>query len=174
MTKFIYILPLICSLSCFGQAESKEEFLSEVFKTIYSEDKYDLLDTADNYVFDYIDSFQLIPTTKGIIDSSTLSQLIASSEKSVSEKWGRFGVHNIHRISKKSRRYIQVLHNYRGIGIKRGVKWCSNPLFNDDHSYAMIRTGRICGQSCGDSCVYFFKRINGKWELILKTFCVIV
>jgi hypothetical protein len=131
-----------------------------------------LLDTAQAYSFDFLDSASILPDVNGIIAVYIISQIIVNATKSKSEKWDCSRLNNTKCTEIKSKWYTHLMKEM--VNVEHQVLFMSNPVFNNDSSYAMIRMGRICGRSCGDSCVYFFKKVNGKWKKIIKTGCVII
>jgi len=172
--KFLLYSLLLCGLTSFAQVETKEHFVHEVLQqTSYSYSrKIWLQDTAQGWGhFDFIDSTGILGSdVKQAIPDTAMDQIIANCSKSYSEKWGSIGDIKVVYIGSD-----KVLRQKRGTSMyKHESVFISNVVFDNGHTFAMVRIGRTCGKYCGDSCVYLFKKTDNKWRLISKTGCIIV
>lgn len=169
-----HVLPFICWLSSFGQFETKEEFVNKIFsQTPYSTwGKVYFSDNASGWGrFDYIDSTIInIPAVLDSIPQSSFSEIVANCGNSFSEKWKSMPGMKI--VNVNSRRFRKQRH--RSLMYKRSWVFISNIVFDNSRDYAMVRMGKVCGITCGESDVYFFKRVDKEWQLVLKVGRVII
>jgi len=165
----VYLLPFFCYLPGFGQVETKEQFVNEILNqtSYYSKQTIFLSDTARGWeAFDMIDSASMMfPPLIDSIPGAVLSQIIANCSTSVSERWR--GMPHIKVVKTNSRKFKKMVHG--SFMYKRASLFVSNVVFDNSRNFAMIRIGSVCGQYCGASDIHFFKKVDGKWKLLLKT-----
>ena len=170
MKTLLYILLLLFSTNCFGQTETKEDFVNEVYIVKVSDTvkSYPLSKEASRLFWLNIEALR--KETREVIDSSSLEQMIYKALKdTLDEEWNfqqlRTAKYEDWRpaLIKKSKRNFVLL--------ERTYYYFSKPIFNDLHTLAMITLSYHCGHLCGDGCVYVFKKINGHWIKIAETNC---
>jgi|GEM_PF-6372502 len=175
LRRLSYIVLFFCCQHCFAQPETKEQFVTEILAETpfsFGEQKVYLSDTARGWgKFDHVDSLSILnPQVNKNIPDSVLSRIITNCSFSASKKWG--SIPDIKVVNTRSGKFTKLK---KGTDIyRRQSFFMSDVVFDDSRTYAMIRAGRICGRYCGDSCVYFFRKVDNKWRLLLKTGCVIV
>ena len=154
MKKLICILPLLCCVNCFGQTETKESFVNEVFKYFsHASDSYNyLLQNAGRIWNDmkgdseYIGKLIPVEVTKKIFGRIAVDTL--------NEKWDcdlLIGA--------------KCLDNISTIPEGSCYNFLSKPIFDDKYQYCIIKEGSFLKSfiTRGGSCLWLFIKKNGKW-----------
>lgn len=165
----LFAILLTLPLPGHGQVETKEHFLAEVFEqTPYASwKKVYLEDTARGWMpLSFSDTFELLsPVVSKNIPDSSVRQIMANANQNESEKWGKIAHIKIVDLSawrfNKTKRHSSIY--------KIETAFISNVVFDNRQHYAMVRMGRRYGKYCGGSDLYFFKKVNNKWEMIFTT-----
>ena len=197
--KNLLILAMICSFNCLGQLETKEDFVNQVFGTVYQATKfYYLYDKADNIRFiDTSELYAMRNEFKYKIQPNTLGELFNNAKQNNIDTFWNFPkllnakpfnndsikIKSLFqsivfvkkgwseaRISRQSKK--QNKRQERKIkNIGGALYYFSSPVFDNLHEYAIISLSHHCGNLCGGGCLYLFKKIKGKWENIGETKC---
>jgi len=195
MKKIFTILALLSASPCFAQTETKESFVNQVCTTVVTDTTrpYYLsqgargiqLDTADlfNIRVDmpekaladiFVQMLRNLPQsdTAQVWDFSKLANAIPynndsvrilyifNSELVVKQGWSK------RRIKKEWKKHELAQKQAGG-----NLYTFSAPVFDAYYQYAAIRLRSYCGSLCANVCIYFFKRINGRWEKVGATGC---
>lgn len=56
-----------------------------------------------------------------------------------------------------------------GFETKETYIYFSIPIFNKSRNLAWIKTGLVCGKTCGEGRTLILQKIKGKWKIIKKT-----
>jgi hypothetical protein len=197
--KKLLMLILICQLNCFGQIETKEDFINQIFPTVYAAHKfYYLFDKAMSISFkDTNELYLLRNVLNEKIDSNTINELYKNAKRDNTDTFWNFSKLSIARpfnndsikITTLFKHIVIVKREWNESRIARQERkqlkrqeskikkaggslfYFSSPVFDDLRQYALISLSHYCGSLCGGGCLYLFKKINGKWEKIGETHC---
>jgi hypothetical protein len=186
MKNVTLILFLLINLNTFGQNETKEEFVNQVYREIIGSDKsgYYMYDSTSNG-FDKNDLEWL--KTQKLIPSKAADEIFAQAEqKHTREKWNFSGLLHSKPCNKDSLvvrsafLWIPVpagdtaserLNEQTAAEIRKDYKGLysfSTPFFDHEHRYAVMIVAHHCGMLCGSGSLYFFHKKDNKWELIKR------
>lgn len=182
-----------------GQLETKEDFVNQIFPTVYAEHKfYYLFDRAVNINFNDTDELHSLRNgLKEKIQSNTIAELYKNAKRINTDTIWNFSKLSVAKPFNNDSIKITSLFNYIVIvkkewsesriarqerkqlkrqksEIKRvggALFYFSYPVFDDFRQYALISLSNHCGSLCGSGCLYLFKKIAGKWEKIGETHC---
>jgi hypothetical protein len=187
----------IISLNCFGQ--TKENFLNSVFKVFVdtSFTKYHLFSDANGLSIGKYDKLVLIKDLSEFISIETINELISKSgtdtlkltwdcksldlancvENSKGILFDNFVVQTKRRSKRKQEKEMdkQIVQQNDGFQNKprqeRIMYSFSRPIFDNKNEYAIISMWESCGNTCGQGCIYLFKKNNGVWQSVTTTNC---
>ena len=195
MKRLLTILLLLSASSCFAQTETKESFVNQVWRTEVSDttrpyylNEYAMgihLDSSDLFVLSmdipdktqaeiFVQMLRNVPPndTSQVWDFSKLTGAMPYNQDSVrtlslfkstfvvKPEWSN------RRIKKEWQKHELAQKQAGG-----NLYTFSAPVFDSAYQHAAIRLRSYCGNLCAHSCIYFFKRINGRWEQVGATNC---
>ncbi len=186
MKKLVYILPLILSLNCFGQGETKEGFVNEVYRTFVMKDGAYYL-YKKGVMIDKEDIRNLKNYFAGKVSDTTLREIAKNSRRSKRNyRWDFKTLTNAVIVNKDSAEILALFseeiklrkgrdadkkNGYTKRMMERrvaisGVYYFSAPVFDKKNEYAILYMWFHCGRLCDHGGLYLFRKINGKWENI--------
>lgn len=189
MKKLICILSLLCTMNCFGQAETKEDFVNEVYRDIIDSSKmaYYLIENAKNVISDKNEVNQLRDELSAHIPASATDEIMRKMRKNKKkEKWNFHQLVNARPYNKDSSRILNIFNGIVFLDpdtakerieeensleerkLYGGLFSFSVPVFNNNLEYAVMLVSYHCGMLCGFGCIYLYKRENNKWKLLDK------
>ncbi len=175
MKRIFLIFPLFLALNCFGQSETKEDFVNEVYKSLVGKKhNYYLNETAneitqeqDHLKYYKADLQQLIPI-------QVINELLDNTFHSTSDTlWDFTKLVNVIGYNNDSSKLFSLLNgliflqtgpdseqtkakqielDQRGNQIE-GLYTFSQPVFDHTHQYALMSLGLNCEMLCGNGYV---------------------
>jgi hypothetical protein len=201
MKKIFCLLAILGSLNSFGQRETDEDFINQIYPSIVDSDStsYYLYTKADSlYLLDssLIDCTKNQIITSGKMTEAELKQLIAYAfTKRRSGFWDFAKLKNAKPFNSDSIRVLSYFRNrwfaqsgYSKKQRKRveeynkreqdsshitqhSLYYFSYPVFDSNYKFALIYGGSGDGYIIGESCIYIFEKKNNKWVFLSFLYC---
>ncbi len=201
MKKIFCFLAILYSLNSFGQNETYEDFINQIYPSIVGSDsssyylntKPDSLYLLDTSFIEYTKQ-QVITTGKMTVPE--LKQLIHQAfNKHKTSNWNFTKLKNAKPFNADSIRVLSYFRNrwfvqpgYSKKQRKRveeynkqerhsshitehGHYYFSYPVFDSNHRFALICGGAGDGYIIGESCIYIFEKKNNKWVFLSFLYC---
>ncbi|MGV0924728.1 hypothetical protein [Empedobacter tilapiae] len=156
-SKFSKSIKIILAILLIGLAYSVFQYHSNHEKNVITEQilnetniisGYNIVEAEDNIEFDseYLKSFSLIDKP------SVYVQLLFSNFKELVNYKSRNKFKNLNNKNQKTTFYYSV----------------SEPILSSNSDLALIKITEHCEMLCGESSVYIFEKVNGKWKIKKK------
>jgi hypothetical protein len=200
MKVFFTILFTVFTLNFFAQIDYKEKFLNEISNEFVDKSFPYYCLSLDRFYIE-LDNFSIKPMQtdfKTFISDSTLKSIINQYKTdTLTEQWDckkitkakcvdvNYENNDLMIISmdyrwsekKKKKEEIRQTKKYKRKQNKK-PKWdkqifyFSRPLFSSNKEFAIVSVWINSGPMNGSGCIYFFKKINGKWMKLAQTKCM--
>ncbi len=194
------ILIILSSLNCFGQI--KEQFLKSISNVIVDStfSKYYLFADCYQLLFSNHKKNLIVKDFSEHISIELIDELIGKANKdTVNLTWdcnmlnkancvitseGIFltnyfvGTNGKWSEKKQNRKIDRQIKKQKEKHDKKPLQEkviynFSRPIFDNKNETAIIEMRSVCGNTCGFGCIYLFKKKNGIWECITKTYCML-
>ena len=196
MRHYTTILFLFFSTAAFTQRVDKEIFINQVYKKLVDSSYPYYLLSEKAYKINYIElSFGIklpdsinrqmeqnyfLDTTEQVwnylhldkakkIDNDSISTITGSTLRIYSmNSWSK---RRKKREEKKQLDARSKIREKMPIYDKK-VYFFSNPVFDNNKTFAIIQMGYSCGFNCSYHCTYRFELIDNKWTLVSRGTCI--
>ena len=196
MRHYITILFLIFSTTSNAQTWDKENFVNQVYLKLvdtsypyyllseqaYKLNRSDLIfkNNIPDSVKSEIEQNYLLDTTKYNWNYDKLSKAKKVNQDSIGIISGStLRIFSLNSWSKRKRKKEEAKQlEFRSKQREKmkpydkRVYFFSNPVFDKNKRFAIIKMSYGCGFTCGYGCTYLFELIDNKWTLILTGTCI--
>jgi hypothetical protein len=180
MVRMIGLLMLWLAVLCYADTVSDEsyELYSSIYKNSPSLEADEIIGIAAEAVALHLNEGCLKPGTE---EERKMVEAARAAAADHAEWQQRFDLGHPYRLipSAEKNRAIDCVQGYtHGKPLPgcdaylkmRYVRFFSVPIFNGDHTRALVSLSRVCGGLCGDGSLRVYRKIRGGWEQEPDTF----